>query len=439
MRPVTNSEMRQLLVPADSVDRGTHVVVSYRLIHSADHSPDDIAALFALNTFLGTVPALHYEAPEGKRLAETGRVLHVQGGKGHTHVSIAYPTEFALQSVGLPQLLSVLWYNAEYNFIDGYRVDDIELPKSYLAGCRGPRFGIAGIRKKIGIESRPLLGVVLKPRVGVPLDTLADVSYRALIGGADLLMDDELVVDPAGDMAFGKRVPRLAKVAAAAQRHSDGAKWYVANVNSAPRRALALARRAVDAGANAILVNGFALGFVTLEEFVSCLDAAAPVFSCNMGTALLSRPEQVTGASEVVISKLSRLAGADAVYCGILSSEWYKAETFRGSLSALKSPWADLPSTFPVVAGGLTIRNVLDNLIVHGTDVVLLAGRGILGFSTSADDGARALRKVISAYQPGMSQQDVNDCLFLLGQQDDKIRGALKSYGFERLSHGGRQ
>lgn len=416
------NEIFSILNPAD---REKYLIVHYRL-KCKELSHKESAALLAINTSLGTVKKLSYEE-YNDRAKYSAKVISASEGE---FIQIAFPLDICEPKTGLASLLSLLWYSSEYNYTAGFRIEHIEFPASYLSFFQGPKLGINGIRERFGIKLKPILGTMIKPRRGIDLNTICQKCYDAYIGGVDYISDDELVIDPDTDLAFEKRVKKIVEIALKASDDTGQKKWFVANITSSPMRAFSYAKKAKELGADALLVNAFTMGFSVLEDLAKNPEVDLPIITCNMGTAVVTRPTQLTGMSEVVISELSRIAGADAVNSGIVGSVWYNSEAEPQSLSNLRKPFGNLKASFPVVAGGLTIANLLPNLHDHGSDVILQAGGGIMGFPSGPKYGASAFRKIVDNFHIGMSRYESEKMLIDLGKKDKKIQTALTQYGF---------
>jgi ribulose-bisphosphate carboxylase large chain len=80
-------------------------------------------------------------------------------GPGRWRAEISY----AIESTGLEllQLLNVTFGNISMK--PGVRVERLALPEALLKAFRGPRFGRAGLRRLLGITSRPLICTAIKP------------------------------------------------------------------------------------------------------------------------------------------------------------------------------------------------------------------------------------------------------------------------------------
>jgi ribulose 1,5-bisphosphate carboxylase large subunit-like protein len=427
---IKENELEEIFATSASIDHEEYVIVHYRIIPGEGLTIDETAALLAVNTSLGTIKPLNYENSKS-RMKASAKVLFTAMSGELGRVDIAYPIDLCEPAMGLTQLLSVIWYTSEYNFTLGYWVEDIDFPKSFLRHYKGPKYGIEGIRQSINIPSRPILGAIIKPRGGTTLEPILKASYECLMGGFDYIIDDELIVNPKGELSFENRVPKLVEIVQKASHEKGEKKWYFANINASPQRALLYARKAKEMGVNGLQVNAFTMGFPAFEDIASQIDIDLPIITCNMGTAVMTRPKQFAGASEVFISKLSRIAGADGVYSGIVGSSWYSMDVFRASMASLRKSFYDLKRTFPVVAGGLNLANLGENLVAQGTDILLQAGTSVMGFPTGPRNGAMAFRTIVENFNPSMGHEEMEQKLIELGKKYQYVRDGLTAYGFK--------
>lgn len=420
-------ELSQIISHRMDIDPNEYVVVRYHVKPSSKIKLEQIAGLIAINSSVGTVRATPYEIAKS-RVQSSALVLEIiEAGNA---VNIAYPLEMCKPSDGLTQLLSVILYAAEYNFTSEYRVESIELPKKFSDCFRGPQFGIEGIRHALGIAHRPILGTITKPRRGIPLDILVQKCEESLLGGADYIIEDELVVPERGLGEFRERVFTMAQMVKKVEKATGLKKWYVANINASPSKSLGYAQEAIEAGANALLTNAFTMGFAGFEDFTRHDSISVPVFTCNMGASILTRSENM-GCSEAVISMTSRLSGADGVFSGISGALWYSSEVLRGSYSALINPFHGKKKAMPVVAGGLNIANLVTNICAMGQDIMLQAGTGILGYPKGPFLMASSMKKVIELIHSPMSEYDAEKKLHDLAKRDREVREALQYHKYK--------
>jgi ribulose 1,5-bisphosphate carboxylase large subunit-like protein len=408
---LSKSDLRHIFSDRDAIDRDRFFILKLHLVPKPGLSLQDAAVQVLLILSGRTMRRLPYETPES-RLLTSGHVLSFDPMTNV--VEIALPSHLCRSEEELTHLMALVSSAAEYNYCDEYWLDNIDFPKPYAENFRGPRFGVAGIRNLFGkdADSRPLIGVVLKPRVGVPLSHIIDYLREALIGGCDFVSDDLLLVDPAGDYGLQNRVSHVRKLVREVEALTNTKKAYFANVGTSGAKSMALASIAIDTGAAGLVANGFSMGFGSLSELVDATNGRVPIITCNMGAGIITRPRLLnvsgkpTGISETVISKLSRLAGADAVHAGTSASECYGADAWGPAIQALRNPFFGKEPCFAVAEGDLNIANLWDNIRSLGRDVLLEPTSGILAAPGGPRNAATVFRQLAERLSDDMNEAD---------------------------------
>ena len=72
---------------------------------------------------------------------------------------------------------------------------DLQPSAAFLAAHPGPKFGIAGIRDRLGVRDRPLVMSIFKSVIGYDLPNLRDQFLQQALGGVDLIKDDEILFE----------------------------------------------------------------------------------------------------------------------------------------------------------------------------------------------------------------------------------------------------
>ena len=91
------------------------------------------------------------------------RVISAEG----TEVEIGFPEEL-FEPGNVPQYLSVVAGNLfGLGALKKVRLQDVIFPESLVRAHKGPRFGIEDARKILGVYDRPLVGTIVKPKVGL--------------------------------------------------------------------------------------------------------------------------------------------------------------------------------------------------------------------------------------------------------------------------------
>ncbi|MBW2966673.1 ribulose-bisphosphate carboxylase large subunit, partial [Candidatus Woesearchaeota archaeon] len=130
-------------------------------------------------------------ATMNKRIATKLKPKVFSINKKTREIKIAYPEEL-FEAGNIPQILSSIAGNIfGMKAVKNLRLQDINFPKSIIISFKGPRFGINGIRKLLKVKKRPLIGTIVKPKVGLFPKQHAQVAYNSWSGGLDIVKDDE--------------------------------------------------------------------------------------------------------------------------------------------------------------------------------------------------------------------------------------------------------
>ncbi|MED4604532.1 2,3-diketo-5-methylthiopentyl-1-phosphate enolase, partial [Paenibacillus validus] len=229
-------------------------------------------------------------------------------GERYADIRIAYPdVNF---SRDIPALLVTVFGKLS---MDGrIKLTDLTFSPSFLDAFPGPRFGLQGVRDLLGVQDRPLLMSIFKSVIGHDLPALREQFYQQALGGVDLIKDDEILFEnPLTPIE--RRVEACMEAAEQAGRETGQKLLYAANLTGPTFGLVEQARRAIGAGANALLFNVLAYGFDALAELSRHPDVNVPIMA-HPALAGAFYPSAYHGISaNVLLGKLMRLAGADLV------------------------------------------------------------------------------------------------------------------------------
>jgi ribulose-bisphosphate carboxylase large chain len=236
------------------------------------------------------------------------RVILAEG----TNVEIGFPEEL-FEPGNIPQYLSVVAGNLfGLGSLKKVRLQDVIFPKILMHAHKGPRFGIEDARNILGVFDRPLIGTIVKPKVGLDPIGTAKVAAAAIRGGLDLVKDDETLTN----QSFCPLIPRLEAVMNCLDKvESETGKkaFYAVNVTTAADKILARAEDAVDHGANMVMVDVLTAGFSALE--VLSRHVKVPIHVHRTMHGAFTR-DKAHGISMLVISKLVRMTGGTNLHTG---------------------------------------------------------------------------------------------------------------------------
>jgi 2,3-diketo-5-methylthiopentyl-1-phosphate enolase len=425
--------IRQFFTTVDGIDRDEYVIVRYRIKAGPRQDLRAASMQMALVSTIGTIRPLPSETQELRQKVGP-RILHpaTPGAEAAGEVTVAFPLALFGRSDVITQLMSVTTFGGEYNYVDEIRLESVDLPRPLLDILPGPTFGAQGIRDIVGVQSRPMLGAILKPRLGVRLEVLTRAARDSLAGGVDVVMDDELVVDPDGEFAFLPRVRALVDAAKQATASTGEAKGVIVNVSARPSRTRMYAEQAANLGVKGIIFNAFVCGVPALQDLVQD-NWGVPVFACNVGSGLLTRATNSTGVANSVFARFSRIAGADAVQTGILAGDAYTTEAWGPSVISLDRPLGKMKSSLPIVAGGLNIANLWRNWRTLGNDVLFAAGSGIIGYPGGPYAGGQSFRKLVETLSPEMTGSEAAAEIVGLASRkaNSSLKEGLEAYEFD--------
>jgi ribulose-bisphosphate carboxylase large chain len=366
-------------------------------IEKRDHqkSMEWAAGGVAAESSVGTWTELTTAKPYMRKLAAT--VFKLEENIAH----IAYPIEL-FEPGNLPNIMSSVAGNVfGLGDIQYLRLLDMQLPTKLVKSFPGPAFGISGIRKIIKVTKRPLVGTIIKPKLGLRTSDHAAVAYDAWAGGCDIVKDDENLGSQAFN-PFEDRVIATLDQRDRAEDESGDKKVYLINVTAETKEMLRRAQFIEDHG-----------GRVAMIDILTCGYAAVATLR-NQGFNLILHGHRAMhaaftklpyhGIAMPVIVTASRLLGIDQLHVGTavgkMSEDREEVET---NIRKCKEPLASLKPMLPVASGGLHPGLVPALIDIFGMDFVVQAGGGIHGHPKGTRAGATAMRQAVDATLQGQS------------------------------------
>mgnify|MGYP001595147833 CR=1 FL=1 len=318
-----------------------------------------------------------------------GRVETVdETGPERVLVRISYAIETSGSE--LPQLLNVLFGNA--SLLPGVRLMDLEVPPELLARFRGPRFGIAGLRRLLEAPDRPLVATALKP-MGLNSASLAEMARTLALAGLDIIKDDHgLANQPFAP--YLERVRACAEAVRRANRETGGRSIYLPSINAPAEQIVSRARAAKEAGAGGLLVlPGFA-GLDTMRALADDDDLDLPIMAHPAFLGSYVVDEKLGIEHGTLFGTIMRLAGADiSIFPGYGGRFSFNRPACRSILEACRAPLGTVAPTMPAPGGGVTLDRIDEVVGFYGSDSVLLIGGDL--HRGDLIDNARRMRAAV--------------------------------------------
>ncbi len=375
---------------------------------------EEAAGAVAAESSIGTWTELTTVKPYVKKLAAF--VFRREGND----VKIAYPLEL-FENCNMPNVLSSVAGNVfGLKSLRHLKLIDIEIPEELAKTFRGPKFGIEGIRSLLKVKERPLVGTIIKPKLGLRTNDHAQVAYDAWKGGCDIVKDDENLSSQHFN-PFETRLSRTLEERDRAQNETGERKVYMINITAETNELVRRAEAVVDQGGEYVMIDILTCGFSALQTLRE-QNFKLVIHAHRAGHAAFTRiPSH--GIAMRVIAKSARIVGVDQLHVGTVVGKM--SETRREvveNCNALKMKMGSLKPVMPVASGGLHPGLIPALVRLLGRDVVIQAGGGIHGHRNGTVAGAKAMRQAVDATGKGLSLSEY--------ARDHKELGvALKMWG----------
>ncbi len=321
-------------------------------------------------------------------------------------VRIAYPIDlFELGNV--PEILSSVGGNIYgMKAVKGLMWEDLRIPEKMLKSFKGPRYGIKGIRKLMKIPKRPLVGTIVKPKVGLDEKEHARVAYEAWIGGCDVVKDDENLTSQNFNH-FKKRFLLTIKACREAEKKTGEKKVYLINCTAESEEMKRRIKFVEKNHGNYIMLDILTLGWAALQTARNY--TKLPIHAHRAGHAMYDRnPDH--GMSMEVIAELARMIGVDTLHIGTIYGKMTGSKKevehiekeiempfTKQTKENLEQKWYNIKPVLGVASGGVYPGIVPKMMKAMGNDIVIQAGGGVHGHPEGTRKGAIAMRQAVYA------------------------------------------
>lgn len=325
--------------------------------------------------------------------------------KNSANIKIAYPNEL-FEPGNLANIMSSVAGNIfGMKGVKNLRMNDIHLPLNIAKSFLGPKYGISGIRKLLKIKKRPLIGTIVKPKVGLRTSDHAKVAYDAWRGGCDMVKDDENLSSQSFNK-FDARLSETLKMKHKAEKETGEKKVYMINITAETSEMIKRAKKVVESGNEYLMVDIITSGWSALQTLRN-QNFKLVHHAHRAGHAAFDR-SLVHGINMKVISRLSRTIGMDQLHIGT-AGVGKMVENKRQSLdnvSALVDNYYGIKKTMPVASGGLNPCSVPELYKIFRNNVIIQMGGGIHGHPLGTFHGAKAARQALDATISGISLKE---------------------------------
>jgi len=404
-------------------DFNNDIVAVFRIKPAKGFGIEDVAGAVAAESSTGTWTTLYtwYDERRVEKLSAKAYDFRDMGD-GSWMVKIAYPVEL-FEDHNLPGLVASVAGNVfGMKRVEGLRLEDIYLPEKFLKDFKGPGKGKEGVKKIFGVENRPIVGTVPKPKVGYSPEEVEKLAYDLLMGGMDYIKDDENLTNP-DYCKFEDRASRIMKVIEKVENETGERKAWFANITSDVREMEKWLKLVAELGNPYVMVDVVVTGWGALEYIRDlAADHGLAIHGHRAMHAAFTR-NPYHGISMFVLAKLCRIIGIDQLHIGtagagkleggkwevvqyarVLSEAVYTPES--SDVFHLKQEFHHIKQAMPVSSGGLHPGNLEPVIDALGYEIVIQVGGGTLGHPDGALAGAKAVRQALDAIMNGIPLEE---------------------------------
>ncbi len=298
---------------------------------------------------------------------------------------------------------------------------DCWFPKEMLEHYDGPSTTIKESKAYLGIEDRPILGTIVKPKIGLKPKEFAEVCYQFWSGGGDFVKFDE----PQADQEFCPMKECVDAIREAMDRAEEatGDKKLMSFNISAPDFATMKERAEyiiakMKPGSFIFLVDGITAGWTAVQTARREWPDVFVHFH-RAGHGAMTREENPFGYSVPFMTKFGRLAGASGMHTGTAGigkmagtidediTAAHQALMPKAKGEFFEQEWHNIKGMCPIASGGLNpilLKPYAD--AVGTTDFITTMGGGVHSHPGGTSAGATALRQACDAWVAGVDIQE---------------------------------
>lgn len=409
------------------------LIAEYYLKPSNKMSVAEAAGNVAKESSIGTWTTISTMSPEISRKLKP-HVYSIEEKREGAIVKIAYSKEL-FEGGSIPQIFSSIAGNIfGMKLLEDLRLLDINFPDEMTRSFKGPQLGLEGVRNMLGVQERPLVGTIVKPKLGLTSEQHANVAYRSWSGGLDIVKDDENLTSMSFN-PFRRRVEKTMDLKRKAEKETRETKGYMANITAPLSEMKRRADYVLDHGGNYIMVDIITTGWSAFQEIRDYVEGEDVAIHCHRaGHAAFTR-KQNHGITMYTIAKVTRLIGGDQLHIGtadvgkmeggvdkVLEIErGIESEKIEEHGRILSQDWLDIKKTFAVASGGLHPGSIPPLVERMGKDIVAQFGGGCHGHPSGTEAGARAIRQALNAVLDGVSLEEAKE-------EHEELDQALKKW-----------
>ncbi len=420
---------------------GQYMLAVFHLIPGKGLNILQAASEVAAESSTGTNFAVQTETPFSQEM----NALVYQVDLKRSLVWIAYPWRLFDRRGNVQNILTYVVGNVlGMKEVSALKLLDIWFPPAMLEQYDGPSYTLDDMRKYLKVYKRPILGTIIKPKMGLTSAEYAEVCYDFWVGGGDFVKNDE----PQANQDFcpyDKMVNHVKEAMDKAVKKTKHKKVHSFNVSASDydtmiKRCEIIRNAGFEEGSYAFLIDGITAGWMAVQTLRRKYPSVFIHFH-RAAHGAFTRVENPFGFSVLVLSKFARLSGASGIHTGtagvgkmagspkedVIAAHnilHFKAKGhfFEQSWSTVPEKdkniikivhkdlahqvilkddsWRGMKKCCPIVSGGLNptlLKQFID--VMGNVDFITTMGAGCHAHPDGTTAGAKALMQSFEAYK----------------------------------------
>lgn len=477
VRSLNEKQLRYTNLELENPRNGEYMLCVFHLVPGKNLSVLQAAAEVAAESSTGTNFTVQTETDFSHEM----NALTYKVDLRNELVWIAYPWRLFDRGGNIQNILTYIIGNVlGMKEVSALKLLDVWFPAAMLEQYDGPSYTLDDMKKYLGIgkgkRDRPVLGTIVKPKMGLTSAEYAEVCYDFWVGGGDFVKNDE----PQANQDFcpyEKMVAHVKEAMDKAVKETGCKKVHSFNVSAADfdtmiERCEIIRNAGFEPGSYAFLIDGIMAGWTAVQTLRRRYPDVFIHFH-RAGHGAFTRPENPIGCSVLVLSKFARLAGVSGIHTGTAGVGKMKGDVKEDITSAhnilkllgeghfFAQSWAKVPSRdkdiiravkedrahhlildddswrgikkcAPIVSGGLNPTLLKPFIDVMGNmDFITTMGAGCNAHPDGTRAGATALVQAMEAYQKrkpiekyARNHPELEKAIDFFGKKNKKLKHA---------------
>ncbi|WP_209404912.1 ribulose-bisphosphate carboxylase large subunit family protein [Pseudozobellia sp. WGM2] len=305
----------------------------------------------------------------------------------------------------LPVLVSTLQGNLyEISQFTGLKLIDIQVPESFSRHYRGPRFGIKGSKESCSVSSRPLIGTIIKPSIGMSVEETASLVKSLIEAGIDFIKDDELMGSAANSF-FDDRVKAIMKEVRDGEQRTGKKVMYAFNISDEVDEMQHKYDLILNEKGSCAMISINSVGLAATKKI--CDMGQLVIHGHRNGWGMMNR-HPLLGIEFPAYQKIQRLAGVDQLHVnGIQNKFWESDDSVVTSIKSCLKAFLGGNNILPVVSSGQWGGQAFETYKrTQTTDLLYMAGGGILAHPMGPTAGVTAIKR---AWEGAVNGQSIEE------------------------------